>query len=60
LMQGNKRRMFYLELTFLGWSILNIFTLGIGSLWLTPYMQATNAAFYLDVTGRAGLRNAEP
>lgn len=60
LMQGNKRRMVYLELTFLGWSILNIFTLGIGSLWLTPYMQATNAAFYLDVTGRAGLRNAEP
>ncbi|WP_458407778.1 DUF975 family protein [Anaerotignum sp.] len=50
LMDGNKWRLFCLNFSFIGWSILCGFTLGIGNLWLTPYEQAANAAFYRDIT----------
>ena len=49
MMKGHKFDLFWLMLSFLGWIILCIFTLGIGSLWLMPYMQTTVAAFYQDV-----------
>ena len=50
LMDGNKWRLFCLSFSFIGWDILCAFTLGIGYLWLTPYEQAANAAFYRDIT----------
>ena len=50
LMDGNKWRLFCLSFSFIGWSILCGFTLGIGYLWLTPYEQAANGAFYRDIT----------
>lgn len=50
LMDGNKWRLFCLGLSFIGWGILCVFTLGIGNLWLTPYIQAAFAAFYRDIT----------
>lgn len=46
IMNGHKLDLFFLSLTFIGWSLLNILTLGIGSLWLNPYVNATWAAFY--------------
>ena len=46
LMDGYKGDLFWLELTFIGWDLLNALTLGIGSLWLTPYKNAAHAAFY--------------
>jgi Predicted integral membrane protein len=46
LMNGHKGQLFLLDLSFLGWHILAILTLGIGYLWLTPYISATKAAFY--------------
>ena len=49
LMKGNRLRLLGLELSFLGWAVLCIFTFGIGFLWLSPYMQASQAAFYLDL-----------
>lgn len=49
MMDGQKWRMFCLDLSFIGWIILCLFTLGIGKLWLTPYQQAAQAAFYRDV-----------
>ncbi|MDL2257834.1 DUF975 family protein [Eubacteriales bacterium OttesenSCG-928-K08] len=52
LMQGHKGDLFAMNLSFIGWSFLCLFTLGIGYLWLNPYMQAANAAFYLNRTGR--------
>lgn len=51
LMRGNKWRLFCLELSFFGWGLLGALTV-IGSLWVTPYIQAATAAFYMDVTGR--------
>lgn len=46
LMNGYKGQLFLLDLSFIGWHILAILTLGIGYLWLTPYITATKAAFY--------------
>lgn len=53
MMEGNRWRLFCLEMSFFGWSLLSILTLGIGSLWLTPYAQAAFAAFYREISGTA-------
>lgn len=37
---------FLLYLSFLGWGILSLLTLGIGLLWLIPYVYTSLAAFY--------------
>ncbi len=49
MMDGYKMKYFQLILYYLGFSVLCIFTLGIGFLWLFPYIQVTNAKFYDDV-----------
>lgn len=49
MMNGHKMQLFKLQLSFLGWALLNVLTLGIGTLWLLPYMMTTMAAFYQDV-----------
>lgn len=49
LMSGNRWRLFCLEFSFIGWTILSTLTLGIGFLWLIPYMEASKAAFYRDL-----------
>lgn len=49
IMRGNRWRLFCLNLSFIGWSFLCLFTFGIGYLWLLPYMEAANAAFYREV-----------
>lgn len=49
MMRGHKMRLFLLDLSFIGWAILGVFTLGIGYIWLIPYMYTTLAAFYQDV-----------
>lgn len=46
IMDGKKFRLFCLSLSFIGWAILCIFTLGIGFVWLVPYMQSATTAFY--------------
>lgn len=46
LMDGYKWKFFLLQLSFIGWGILSILTLGIGLLWLVPYITAANAQFY--------------
>ena len=57
LMRGNKWRLFCLQLSFIGWGILSTLTMGIGNLWLAPYRNAAETAFYLELTGR---RDAMP
>lgn len=58
MMRGNRWRLFCLEFSFIGWSLLSVFTLGIGSLWLNPYMAVSRAAFYREISGSWG-ENAE-
>ena len=46
MMKGHKMDYFVLQLSFIGWIILGIFTLGILYLWLVPYMNVTMCNFY--------------
>lgn len=52
MMSGNRMRMFFLHLSFLGWFILCILTAGIGFVFLFPYVKMANTAFYLDLKKR--------
>ena len=49
MMDGNKMKLFLLDLSFIGWAILCLFTFGIGFLFLQPYVQSAHAAFYEDL-----------
>lgn len=49
MMKGQKGKLFMLYLSFIGWAILCMLTLGIGYLWLAPYMYLSFANFYDDV-----------
>lgn len=53
LMDGNKGRLFCLQLSFIGWWLLSALTFGIVGLWIAPYMQTAQACFYLELTGRS-------
>ncbi|GAA0177799.1 DUF975 family protein [Clostridium sediminicola] len=46
MMKGFKIKLFLLYLSFIGWWILSCISLGIGFLWLTPYIQTSTAIFY--------------
>lgn len=46
LMFGHRWKLFILELTFFGWAILAVLTLGIGMLWLLPYMNFARISFF--------------
>lgn len=46
LMDGYKMDLFLLGLSFIGWALLCILTLGIGLLWLGPYMNTAYTNFY--------------
>ena len=52
MMNGNKGKLFLLDLSFIGWALLCILTLGIGFLWLQPYMSCSRAKFYEELKAR--------
>ena len=49
MMDGYKWKYFCLNLRFIGWALLCLLTLGIGFLWLIPYIQVSLAKFYDDI-----------
>ncbi|MBR5479174.1 MAG: DUF975 family protein [Clostridia bacterium] len=49
MMKGNKWRLFKLEFSFIGWFLLCILTLGLGTFFLMPYINAANAEFYAEL-----------
>ncbi len=51
LMEGNKGRLFYIYLSFLGLSLLGMLSCGIGMFWIMPYITQVGVNFYRDVTG---------
>ncbi len=59
LMNGNRWKLFCLFLRFLGWLLLGALTLGIGFLWIMPYLQTAMARFYDDLLENNGSA-AEP
>ncbi|MEK4873430.1 DUF975 family protein [Bacillus sp. FSL W8-0102] len=50
MMNGYKWRYFLLQLSFIGWFILSLITLGIGLLWLVPYVYSSLARFYEEIS----------
>ncbi|MCD8362435.1 MAG: DUF975 family protein [Lachnospiraceae bacterium] len=50
LMRGNKWKLFTLDISFIGWILLSNLTLGIASLWVSPYQEASRAAFYREIS----------
>ena len=46
MMDGHKGELFFLDLSFIGWSILAAMTLNLGNIALNPYKNAAYAAFY--------------
>ena len=51
LMRGNIGKYILLQLSFLPWYFLSLFTMGIGMIFLMPYIQMTNTMFYRDIKG---------
>lgn len=52
MMTGNKWKAFVLDLSFIGWHILNLFTLRIlGLFYVNPYVYQTDAELYIKLKG---------
>lgn len=51
LMKGRKGDLFLLHLSFIGWWIIVGLTLGVASLWVSPYQQMAETAFYRNLSG---------
>ena len=60
MMRGNKWKLLCLNLRFIGWTLLCMLTLGIGFLWLAPYVIISFAKFYDDLAHPAVMPEAEP
>ncbi|WP_186423050.1 DUF975 family protein [Lacrimispora celerecrescens] len=52
MMKGNKGGYFYLFISFIGMVVLGYCSMGIGLLWIVPYIQATMTEYYLDLKER--------
>ena len=59
MMEGHKMKFFLLCLSFIGWAILCMLTLGIGYLFLMPYMYTSMAAFYEDLKAQTANASEE-
>ncbi len=47
--KGHRLRLFYLHISFVPWYLLSILTLGLGLLWIVPYLQSSLTLFYLNL-----------
>ena len=48
LMDGKKMQLFLLDLSYFGWYILSLFTLGILSIWVSAWHQTARTLFFTD------------
>lgn len=53
MMEGNKMKLFLLDLSFIGWILLGILSLGIGMFWVLPYYYSSRAKFYEELKSRS-------
>lgn len=53
--KGYKLDLFVLDLTFIGWSLLCGLTLGILSIWITPYIQQTDLGYFEAIKAEKGI-----
>ena len=48
IMDGKKMQLFLLDLSYVGWYILSLFTLGILSIWVSAWHQTAKTLFFTD------------
>ena len=60
MMKGHKWELFLLDLSFIGWILLPLLTLGILFIYVIPYMQAARAEFYRNLKGENEPKVDEP
>lgn len=59
MMKGHKWEFFVLQLSFIGWILLCVVTLGFCFIFLCPYMAATNAYYYNDLKAETVVEETE-
>ena len=59
MMQGHKMELFLLQLSFIGWFLLGIITMGIAFLWIGSYYYTAMTVFYLEVKGESSIPEEE-
>jgi len=59
LMSGNKSKLFFLDLSFIGWALLSCLTFGIGFIALLPYVYTATVVFYELCNGNISPRAVE-
>lgn len=60
MMQGNKGKLFILTLSFIGWALLSLLTLGIGLLWVGAYYNTAKVNFYEDLKANFNVVDSSP
>ena len=61
MMKGNKWRLFVLDLSYIGWYLLSVLTLGILSLWVMPRHFTARTLLFNDIYGeKKDLEEVEP
>lgn len=59
IMRGHKGKLFGLDLSFIGWFLLGIISLGVGFIWIAPYYRTTRAAFYCNLKEELEAKKAQ-
>ncbi|MBE6589102.1 MAG: DUF975 family protein [Ruminococcaceae bacterium] len=59
LMRGQKWKMFCLDMSFFGWMLLGALALGIGIIFVLPYLHTARALFYNDISNREAAKETE-
>lgn len=60
MMTGHKMELFKLDLSLTGYYLLNFITLGIASIWVSPYLCSIHANFYCKLKGSKNEVNSIP
>ena len=58
--RGHKWELFVLDLSWIGWNILCALTLGILSIWITPYIQQTDIGYFQAIKEMSGIGYQPP
>ena len=59
IMNGHKMDLFLLQLSFIGWHILSVFTLGILEIWILPWQKISETKFMLEIKDKFENEQAE-
>ena len=55
MMKGHKMEYFIMNLSFIGWYFLSVFTFGIALIWVLPYVTVTQVNYFLALTGEENI-----